>query len=286
MVEEGKGALCRRLKTAQILRQRVTTKMMSVLESTAVPVAESESDYWQRSRQPLASLFFVLPLLLIYEGGILWLGPDAIRNGADVWMQQLLQLLGFGGYLLLPLLTIGILIGWHYTTRESWRVSGSVLYGMAIESAILAAVLVVIAHLHVQLLSIGGGTPGVETLCCDLPAGDAFRWFCTSLVRYFGAGIYEELLFRLILLSAVIGLIALIGASRKAQLIGGVVLTSLIFSAAHYVGPHGDSLEMYTFVFRGVAGGFFAILFVTRGFGIAAGTHALYDVFVGMPSTS
>lgn len=254
---------------------------MSVLESTAAAPIEAESDYWQCSRQPFASLMFILPLLLVYEGGVLWLGPDAIRNGADVWMQQLLQYVGFGGYLLLPLLTVGILVAWHYTTQQSWHVSGSVLYGMAVECAILATVLVVIAHLHVQLLSISGQPPR-----CELEPSTAFRWFSVSLVRFFGAGIYEELLFRLILLSAVIGLISLVGVPRRTQLIAGVVMTSLVFSAAHYVGPHGEPLEVYTFVFRGVAGAFFALLFVLRGFGIAAGTHALYDVFVGMPSTS
>lgn len=255
--------------------------MMSVLESTALEPVAVEGDYWQRSRQPFASLMFVLPLLLVYEGGVILLGPDAIRNGADVWMQQLMQWVGVGGFLLLPLLTVAILVAWHYMTRESWHVSGSVLYGMAVECAVLAAVLVVIAHLHVQLLSITGHAPA-----CELQPSTAFRWFSVALVRYFGAGIYEELLFRLILLSAIVGLISLMGVSRRTQLISGIVMTSLIFSAAHYIGPHGEPLELYTFVFRGVAGGFFAILFVVRGFGIAAGTHALYDVFVGMPSTS
>ncbi|REJ69456.1 MAG: CPBP family intramembrane metalloprotease [Planctomycetota bacterium] len=254
--------------------------MMSVLENTAPAALAAPSDYWQRSREPLASLLFILPLLLLYEGGILWLGPDAVRNGADVWMQQLLQLVGFGGYLMLPLVTVGILVAWHHTIRRPWRVPGSVLYGMTVESACLATVLVMIAHLHVRLLSITGYAPA-----CDLQPSGAFRWFCASLVRFFGAGIYEELLFRLVLLSLVVSLVALLGATRQVQLAVGVLSTSLIFAAAHYVGPHGEPLETYTFVFRTVAGGFFAVLFVTRGFGIAAGTHALYDVFVGMPAS-
>ena len=64
--------------------------------------------------------------------------------------------------------------------------------------------------------------------------------------------------------------------------LGAVVITSLLFSAAHYIGPQGDSWQLYSFVFRFLAGGFFAVLFVYRGFGIAAGTHALYDIFVGL----
>ena len=60
-----------------------------------------------------------------------------------------------------------------------------------------------------------------------------------------------------------------------------VILTSLIFSTAHYVGPHGEAFDAYSFSFRCIAGAFFALLFVYRGFGIAAGTHAMYDIFVG-----
>ncbi len=52
--------------------------------------------YWQQSRRPLVSLAFILPLLALYEGGVLLLGPSAIRNGADVWLRQLLDQLGLG----------------------------------------------------------------------------------------------------------------------------------------------------------------------------------------------
>ena len=44
----------------------------------------------------------VLPLLIIYEGGVLLLGPSSVRNGADVWLRNLLDLFGLGGYFALP----------------------------------------------------------------------------------------------------------------------------------------------------------------------------------------
>ena len=56
--------------------------------------------YARESRRPLASLAFVIPLLLLYEGGIIILGPQAVRNGADVWLRQFLDTLGFSQYLL------------------------------------------------------------------------------------------------------------------------------------------------------------------------------------------
>ena len=58
----------------------------------------------------------------------------------------------------------------------------------------------------------------------------------------------------------------------------GVGANALIFSAFHYVGPYGDPLTLPSFTFRTVAGVLFSGLFVTRGFGITAWTHALYDV--------
>ena len=106
--------------------------------------------------------------------------------------------------------------------------------------------------------------------------------FLGTISCYLGAGIYEELLFRLILLNLGIGLLAWMRAGRKTSVIGGIVLTSVLFSAAHYVGPSGDPFRWLTFLFRFLAGVFFAVLFRYRGFGIAAGTHAFYDVLVGL----
>jgi hypothetical protein len=55
---------------------------------------------------------------------------------------------------------------------------------------------------------------------------------------------------------------------------------ALIFSAFHYIGPYGDAWQVYSFVFRTIAGLFFSGLYLTRGFGVTAWTHALYDVFL------
>lgn len=96
-----------------------------------------------------------------------------------------------------------------------------------------------------------------------------------------GAGLYEELLFRVLL----VGLTA--WAARKVlgwrplfADIAATVLGALIFSAFHYIGPFGDRLDVFSFVFRTIAGLFFSALYLTRGFGITAWTHALYDVLL------
>jgi len=254
--------------------------MIDRLQAETRAITTASSNYWNQSRRPLASLFFVLPLLLCYEVGTLWLGSAAVRNGADIWLQEFLATAGINGFLLLPLLTVAILLAWHHTTRQPWRISANVIYTMAAESALLAVVLLAIAHVQTNVLSIAG----IKT-SCELAEDQLSQDVIGQMVRYFGAGVYEELLFRLILLPLAIVLVGLAFASRKIKITAALVLTSLIFSAAHYVGAQGDAFEFSSFSFRFLAGGFFAILFICRGFGIAAGTHALYDLLVGFPAS-
>jgi hypothetical protein len=257
---------------------QATISMVDDLELPPTPPARRFDDYWRQSRRPLTSLVFIMPLLVLYEGGVLLPGATAIRNGADVWLRRLLDALGLGHYFLLPVLIVALLLAWHHTTGEPWRVSGRAIYGMYAESALLALALIVLGHLQGSLLhSIAGGWPALAAV----RSGGRFH-FLGQLVGYFGAGIYEEVLFRLILLPAVAAVLKLCRARAELQVAGPVVLTSLAFSAAHYIGPQGDALQWFSFLFRFLAGAFFALLFVYRGFGIAAGTHALYDIFVGL----
>ena len=48
------------------------------------------------------------------------------------------------------------------------------------------------------------------------------------------------------------------------------------------MGPYGDHLELASFAFRAIAGVLFSGLYLLRGFGITAWTHALYDVFLAV----
>jgi hypothetical protein len=223
--------------------------------------------YWTLSRTPLTSLVFTLPLVLAYEGGVLLLGRGSPRNGADVWLRTLLDHLGFGHYFLLPALTIIGLLAWHHVAHDRWRWNTGVLVAMAGECVFWAAMLMGIARLQERfwplLLADGEGV-------------------VARIIAYCGAGLYEEVLFRLLLLPAIAWLCRQFGASNAAATLQAIVLSSLLFSGAHYVGPLGDTFNPYSFTFRFLAGLFFAALFSLRGFGIAAGSHAAYDMLVGL----
>jgi membrane protease YdiL (CAAX protease family) len=226
--------------------------------------------YWIESRQPLASLAFVLPMMLVYEIGVWKLG---VQNGADVWMGKMLDAMGFRLHLFLPLLTIAILLGWHHVLHRPWRISVGILTTMAVESLLLAIGLRMVLVLQSTML-----------LQIAEPAAAAPAWSerFKEAIGFFGAGIYEELLFRLILIAAARRLIGLWVSDAKTNAVLAVLASSVVFAAAHYVGPAGDVFRWFSFSFRFVAGVFFALLFLYRGFGITAGTHALYDILVGI----
>lgn len=256
-------------------------------EPNAEPNAESATpgaEYCAVSRRPLVSLAFVAPLLAVYETGVLALGPKAVRNGVDVWLRGLLEWLDFGNYFLLPVLVVGILLGWHHTTRQPWRVPRGVLWGMAAECVVLAFCLRGLSHLaaiglHACLGSVFG-EPQAAALSPEASASLA------RMIGFLGAGVYEELLFRLILLSGAVWAARRAGLGDATALAAAVVAISAVFAAAHYVGPYGEAILWrdfgfwYGLIFRFLAGVFFSVLFAVRGFGIAAGAHAGYDILV------
>lgn len=250
--------------------------------SKTIQEPQSLAGYWDESSRPFVSLAFVAPMLLAYEGGLLWLGPQAMRNGADVWLRQLLEWVGFGQYFLLPILTCGALLAWHHLNCDRWRFGWNVLYGMLVECLLFGLLLLVTASLQGALLA---------SLSIHEGAAVADPQTSGRVVAFFGAGIYEELLFRVMLLPAMAALLRVGGMQRNASLGVAVVATSLLFAAAHYrieialgpiqwVMPYGEPIEWMSFGFRFLAGSFFSVLFLCRGFGIAVGTHAMYDILV------
>lgn len=265
--------------------------------SESLASSETSLDPWEEPCRPLVSLIFVAPILLAYEAGILALGHEQVRNGADVWLRTTLDWLGFGQYFLLPSLVCSILLAWHHVSRQAWTFGTGVLARMFVETSVFALLLLFLAQAQSQLLTATHGGLGAGTLeqAALEQAAVASTLLATSapdsaagMVGYLGAGLYEELLFRLMLLPTLAALLRMCGARPTLSLFGAIVASSLLFAAAHYrfdfalgswhVTTHGEAFNGFSFAFRWLAGGLFGVLFVYRGFGIAVGTHALYDI--------
>jgi CAAX prenyl protease-like protein len=245
------------------------------------------SDYWRTARAPRYSLSFAFPLLVLYELLAFSLSHGevaGVRNGADVLLKNLFVTLGgrdglavFGALLLGG----GAALIWR-DVRRSGRIELRFFPWMAAESVVYALIFGLVAGTLTGLL-----LPGIGLLddAPKLLIGSRVEQLSlvTQLMISLGAGIYEELLFRVILVSGLAWLARRVfGWSAAATGIFAVILGALIFSAFHYIGPYGDSLELGSFMFRFVAGLLFSGLYVLRGFGITAWTHALYDVFLAV----
>jgi membrane protease YdiL (CAAX protease family) len=237
----------------------------------------SGNGYWSGTRKPFNCLIFVIPLLAAYEAGVIWLGgqdADAFRSGADAWLRDGLEYLGLNRPWLVPTMVVVGLLVWHIAQQDPWRISLGTLGGMLCESLLFACLLVVLA----QLQSYGVKSWHAGGVSAAIPA----ERVAATAVIFLGAGIYEEVLFRLCLLPMFHGLFRTSGVRPALAAFMAALATSLAFSLAHYVGPAGEAFRVYTFVFRTFAALFFALLFMLRGFGIAVGAHAAYDLIVGL----
>jgi membrane protease YdiL (CAAX protease family) len=258
----------------------------------SVTIANDETlpDYWAHSRGPLSSFLFLIPLLLVYEIGVVVMAggesAGALRNGADYWMRGWLENVGIPFTFVLPfLVTAGLLI-WHICGKYSWRVSTDTFVGMLAESLLFALCLVVLGQLQdlafQRYLPASMSSPNVAAVLrqSEMMIGDNST--LGRIISFIGAGVYEEVLFRLCLLPVCYAVFRVCFLPKKWAAFLAIFVTSLAFSVAHYIGPMADQFTLFSFSFRLVAGLFFSTLFMLRGFGITVGCHAAYDLLVGV----
>lgn len=229
------------------------------------------STYHRATRTATYGFLSALPLLLIYEGMIVAVNQGHItqvRIGAEVWIKNLLMLVGGTGGLVLgiAILVVGAGIFW-YERHRSIPIRGSYFLGILAESALYAVVVAVLVSGFVGALFAMQSTAA--------PSG---LW--TELALSIGAGVYEELVFRVVLVGGLYWLLRQMLARPAWAYPLAALVGAAIFSGVHYVGPFGDTFTLMSFTFRFLFGLALNGLFLWRGFGVAAWTHALYDVML------
>jgi membrane protease YdiL (CAAX protease family) len=232
--------------------------------------APPSNDYWATSQDLFLSFLLVIPLFLIYQVGVLTTGGAV--NGVDFTTRTLFSLTGgklswylaFNGAVL-----VGLLLALKTLPKKkklhpgiwAWVVIESTLYAFFL-SGVVNSIITGVLHVSPPLV-VGGLTAGGQ------------------VIMSIGAGFFEELVFRLLLLSGLVALLHRVFlVPRSVAAVVGVLVSSFLFSAAHYLGPAGEALVVYSFLFRFFAGVIFAVIFWQRGFAVAVYTHAIYDIFV------
>lgn len=220
----------------------------------------------------LTSIVLVLPLLVFYQVGVLF---TDVMNGADLLTRTLLRFVNLQGYMIVQGALLLAMLGLAAYLKRKQQFELRQFVPVLLESAIYALTMgTLILFVMVDLLRINpalaaGSDPVAQAGILD------------RLVMSIGAGVHEELVFRLGLMSALL----LLGQRALklrpwVALLLAILISSVLFSAAHHIGPLGEPLRLTPFVYRTLAGVFFALLFRYRGFAIAVYTHALYDVYV------
>jgi hypothetical protein len=226
--------------------------------------------YIQLSRSPQYSLIFAIPLLMAYEGFAIFLNHSdlyGIRNSADVFLKLFLAYMGIHGFFGFGVAMVVALIlfrvvggGPRFGSVRlgvlGWMLAESVVYSLAFGALVSAVTRLLLA----------------QPLPLSRPA---------QILVSLGAGIYEEFVFRVLLLAGLVFFLHRL--MRLQQLVAyglAAGLGALLFSAFHYIGPFGDPLQLPSFMFRFVAGLILTGLYFARGYGITAYTHSLYDLWI------
>ncbi|MBT8399543.1 MAG: CPBP family intramembrane metalloprotease, partial [Rhodothermia bacterium] len=188
-----------------------------------------------------------------------------------VWMKGLLIAIGAPGMLAVGAVVIAIGIAIFVRDRKKEiPIRPAFFGGVILESIVYAVLVAFLVSISVSLLLAmvqDGGTVR------DLP-------IATQLSLSLGAGLYEELVFRVILVGGLAFLLGQVTSRKEIPYVVAAVVGAFLFSAVHYIGPFGDPLQLGSFLFRFLFGLAMNVIFLLRGFGVAAWTHALYDVFV------
>lgn len=240
------------------------------------------SRYFSLTRTATYSFLAALPLFLAYEALILVVNGGSemqVRVGADIWIKEAMSALGAPGMFSIGILVL--LLGtavFRSERKKQIPIRSEYFLAMIAESLLYAVVVAVIVSYIVGLVF----AVDVSVLPA---AGDEVRplyrpGMVEMLVLSIGAGLYEELVFRVLLVGGLFWGIRHFTSSRVSAYLVAAVIGALAFSAVHYVGAFGDSFELSSFFFRFLFGLALNGLFLIRGFGVAAWTHALYDVLV------
>ena len=226
--------------------------------------------YFQLSRSPHYSLVFTIPLLIAYEGLALFLNRSdlyGIRNSADVFLKLLLAYMGIHGFFGFGVAMLLALM--------LFRIVGGRLRFVSIHLGVLAWMLV---ESLVYSLVFGAVVGAITRLLLAQPFPLSRS---AQVLVSLGAGIYEEFVFRVLLLAALVFVLHRLLHLRQTIAYGvAAVIGATLFSAFHYIGPFADPLQLPSFTFRFIAGLLLTGLYFGRGYGVTAYTHSLYDLWI------
>ena len=222
--------------------------------------------YLEESRDPATGFLFILPLLLIYELGLVLLRSDVV-NWAHGVVSLVFRVFGRAEPVLFAAVVAVLMV---LSLRRAHRLRVELdLYGLMLaESFVYAGALGLVCSVAARhMLLTSAGSPQAV--------------LARDLVLSVGAGVYEEFLFRVVVLGTVYTVLKrVVRLKPSLAAFAAILVSSALFAGCHHIGPYGEPFEMVRVSYRFAMGTAFAAIYIYRGLGIVVYTHALYDVFV------
>ena len=239
-------------------------------EASAPPRRDT---YRRHTLCPLNSLVFIAPMLLLFQVGAAIYGTSLL---APQDLHKLLKYFGATAAYLPAVTIVLVLLLQHVFHKDPWRIQPKVLAGMFGESILWMIPLIALIHLSGRLMAHQAASG---------PAGERLaEGLFQQIILAVGAGIYEEFLFRLVFISMTLLIfVDIFGLKKDLFAMLAVFVGAVVFSLYHLSAEQLTSLSTFPwveFIFRGVAGVYLGGLFIFRGFGVAVGAHAFYNLYV------
>lgn len=204
-----------------------------------------------------ASIVLVFPVLLAYEIGVLFAGRV---NGADVVTRAMYTILGSRGlYLLVHAVIAALFLVWIRKAKRWDTLRMEVVAPVFLEALIYA-------------LTLGAAITMVLSKALGM-GGD-------SIISALGAGVHEELVFRLGLMAGMVTYLRGGGTHRGIAVALALIFSAPLFALAHHAGANGEPFTWHAFLFRTLAGMAFGAIFWFRSLAHAVYAHALYDLII------
>ena len=243
--------------------------------------------YLNASSAPLTCFLFTLPLFIVYHAGLWWLNNFAdLRwaNAVDIAIADALGRLGMAGPLLSFILVVVAFLLMHAVSGKSWKPPPAYTWFlMVLESLVLALPVFMLSRLVVKVVDY------LPLGLSIVDGGEEELSWRANLILSCGAGVYEEFFFRVLVMGTMLFVMSrVLHLKGRWMYVFAAVFQALLFAASHHLpgGPEeiATRAELREFLpviaFRALAGIYFAFLYIERGFGIAAGSHACYDLMV------
>jgi len=224
--------------------------------------------YFDYSRSLAVSFLFILPLLLAYEVGMLVMRPQIVSWAGDMIRWLLYEAFGRQAALAFNLVVMLAIVVSLFATRKTGGVRFKT-YPLVLAESFAYGLLLT------QFLPL--------VMAYALPmaqgAGSAADGVAHEIVLSIGAGVYEEIVFRLGLMSAVYYLVRKLTDKNWVAVAAAILISSIIFAASHYLGGT-ESPTIRSVTYRTVGGICFAAIYIYRGLAVACYSHAFYDILV------